>query len=84
VSRIGVHLALYNQPNPTPNMFNALNGPKWHQQANSRLTTPNQTRLQRRAGVRARGGCGLANQESYSDNVRCLTRICLALCLAGK
>jgi hypothetical protein len=36
-------------------MFNALNGPKWHQQANSRLTTPNQTRLQRRADVRARG-----------------------------
>ncbi|MBT4999297.1 MAG: hypothetical protein HOM91_00170 [Tateyamaria sp.] len=82
MSRIGVHLALYNQPNPTPNMFSALNGPKWHQQANSRLTTPNQTRLQRRAGVRARGGCGLTIQDSHIGNVRSLTRICLALCLA--
>ena len=48
-----------------------------------RNQAPNQTCLQRRAGVRARGGCRLANQESDSGNVRCLTRICLALCLAG-
>ena len=42
----------------------------------------NRTRLHRRAGVQARGGCRLTNQESNSGNVRCLTRICLALCLA--
>ena len=43
---------------------------------------PKQTCLQRRAGVRARRGNGLTNQETNSGNVRCLTRICLALCLA--
>jgi len=45
---------------------------------------PKQTCLQRRAGVRARGGSRLTNQEPDSGNVRCLTRICLALCLAEK
>jgi len=45
---------------------------------------PKQTCLQRRAGVRARGGSRLTNQEPDSGNVRCLTRICLALCLADK
>ena len=45
---------------------------------------PKQTCLQRRAGVRARCGSRLTNQEPDSGNVRCLTRICLALCLAEK
>ncbi len=45
---------------------------------------PNQTCLHRRAGVRARGANRLENQQSNSDNVRCLTRFCLALCLAVK
>jgi len=38
VSKSGVHLGLYNQPNPTPSLFSALSDPEWPQQANSCIT----------------------------------------------
>ena len=46
----------HSQPNPTPSLRSALSEPEWPQQANSCITTCKTTCLQRRAGVRARGG----------------------------
>ena len=43
---------------------------------------PNQTCLHRRAGVRARGGNGLANQVSNEEILRGSTPLCLAERLA--
>jgi len=65
VSRSGVHLGLYNQPNPTPSLRSAFSENEWHQPANSRVTACKTTQVcsDAQAGGRVAEIAGMVNQR---------------------
>ena len=76
-------LRLYKQPNPTPSLRSAFKRTRVASAGKQlRNRMQNHTCLQRRAGVRARGGNRLANQVLNRVILRVPTPLCLAERLA--